>query len=69
VITELFDTMLAAADFPEGFRVGISCRGFRMGRGRQPLSPRQRTALGKLQKALQQRLEGLSLPYGGSNVV
>jgi 4-hydroxy-tetrahydrodipicolinate synthase len=33
----LFDAMLGAGDFPLGFRLGVECRGFRLGASRQPL--------------------------------
>ena len=52
--------MLSAADFPEGFRVALSLRGFRTGRGRQPLSPKQQAELG----ALRQRLQRLLIEEG-----
>lgn len=32
---ELIEVMLVGADFPEGFRAGMTVRGFHMGRGRQ----------------------------------
>jgi dihydrodipicolinate synthase/N-acetylneuraminate lyase len=49
----LFDTMIYSAEFPEGFRAAVELRGFRMGIGRQPLSPEQRTDLSTLSKTLQ----------------
>jgi len=36
---ELIEVMLLGADFPEGFRAGMSVRGFAMGHGRQHQSP------------------------------
>jgi dihydrodipicolinate synthase/N-acetylneuraminate lyase len=39
-LIRLFDPALYSADFPEGFRVAVQLRGFQMGTGRQPLSPR-----------------------------
>lgn len=51
-LLELFDAMLNFADFPEGFRAAVELRGFRMGRGRQPLSPAQVSDRGKLQALL-----------------
>jgi 4-hydroxy-tetrahydrodipicolinate synthase len=36
---ELIEVMLLGADFPEGFRAGMSVRGFNMGHGRQHQSP------------------------------
>jgi 4-hydroxy-tetrahydrodipicolinate synthase len=52
-LIELFDAMLFSADFPEGFRAAVELRGFDMGRGRQPLSDKQRGDRGKLQHTLQ----------------
>jgi 2-dehydro-3-deoxy-D-pentonate aldolase len=49
----LFDTMIYSAEFPEGFRAAVELRGFRMGTGRQPLSPEQKTDLSTLSKTLQ----------------
>jgi 4-hydroxy-tetrahydrodipicolinate synthase len=39
-ITGLFDKLFAAADFPEGFRLGVRARGVAVGRGRTPRSGR-----------------------------
>jgi 4-hydroxy-tetrahydrodipicolinate synthase len=52
-LVKLFDTMIYSAEFPEGFRAAVELRGFRMGVGRQPLSPGQRTDLATLSKTLQ----------------
>jgi 4-hydroxy-tetrahydrodipicolinate synthase len=58
----VFDAMFAAADFPEGFRMGLKLRGVHTGPARMPRSPAQREIdareLEKL-RALFQR-EGLS---------
>ncbi|MBN2475591.1 MAG: dihydrodipicolinate synthase family protein [Pirellulales bacterium] len=51
-LIRLFDPALYSADFPEGFRVAVQLRGFRMGTGRQPLSERHRAILGELEKTL-----------------
>jgi 4-hydroxy-tetrahydrodipicolinate synthase len=51
-LLELFDAMLYSTDFPEGFRVAVSLRGFEMGRGRQPLSAPQQAHREQLQKVL-----------------
>jgi 4-hydroxy-tetrahydrodipicolinate synthase len=48
LVRRLFDAMLYAADFPEGFRVGVELRGIRMGPGRQPISEKHRAALAEL---------------------
>src|SRR4051812_15384793 len=52
-LIELFDTMLYSADFPEGFRAAVDLRGFRFGRGRQPLSETQQVDREKLQRSIQ----------------
>ena len=44
-LLKLFDSMFDAADFPEGFRSAIDLRGFNFGKGRQPLTKQQSTAL------------------------
>jgi len=51
-LQRLFDPMVSAVDFPEGFRVGVSLRGFRMGASRQPMSNKHRAALAQLEKTL-----------------
>jgi dihydrodipicolinate synthase/N-acetylneuraminate lyase len=40
-VTAVFDPLLQGADFPEGVRVGVGLRGFRMGPSRQPATPAQ----------------------------
>ncbi len=52
-LLRLFDAMIYSAEFPEGFRAAVSLRGFRMGQGRQPMSPEQRTDLATLSNELQ----------------
>jgi 2-dehydro-3-deoxy-D-pentonate aldolase len=52
-LVNLFDTMIYSAEFPEGFRAAVELRGFRMGKGRQPLSPEQQTDLQTLSRTLQ----------------
>jgi dihydrodipicolinate synthase/N-acetylneuraminate lyase len=52
-LLELFDTMLYSADFPEGFRAAVELRGFKVGRGRQPQSEKQRIDYLALQNVLQ----------------
>ena len=44
-LLELFDAIFAAGDFPEGFRLAASLRGFDFGAGRQPMTPEQRAKL------------------------
>jgi dihydrodipicolinate synthase/N-acetylneuraminate lyase len=52
-LVTLFDTMLYQAEFPDGFRAAASLRGFKMGRGRQPLSDKQQADLTLLSTTLQ----------------
>ncbi len=47
-LTELFDAAVYSANFPEGVRVAVELRGFRMGTGRQPLSEQHRDKLREL---------------------
>jgi 4-hydroxy-tetrahydrodipicolinate synthase len=64
----LFDTMLYHSEFPEGFRAALGLRGIQTGPGRQPQSPVQQQALGKLRDQLQCLLaaEGFTgEPLGG----
>lgn len=49
----LFDAMIGAAEFPDGFRLGVRLRGFETGAGRQPLTSEQQNELTKLGDALQ----------------
>jgi 4-hydroxy-tetrahydrodipicolinate synthase len=44
-LLDLINTMLFGANFPEGFRAGMSLRGFDLGTTRQLLSPREQTDL------------------------
>ena len=41
-VTGLFDALFGAADFPEGFRMGVGLRGIAVGRGRTPRSDEDR---------------------------
>ena len=40
-VSTLFDALFGAADFPDGFRMGVSLRGIRTGAGRMPRSTEQ----------------------------
>jgi 4-hydroxy-tetrahydrodipicolinate synthase len=44
-LLDLINTMLFGTNFPEGFRAGMSLRGFDLGTTRQLLSPREQTDL------------------------
>jgi dihydrodipicolinate synthase/N-acetylneuraminate lyase len=52
-LLELFDTMVNAADFPDGFRAAVELRGIQMGRSRQPQTERQQVDRLAIQKVLQ----------------
>ena len=52
-LLEFFDTVLYSADFPEGLRAAVELLGFRMGPGRQPLSPGQAVDRVGLKRVLQ----------------
>ena len=54
-VTAVFDPLLQGADFPEGVRVGVGLRGFRMGQSRQPATSEQLADREKLAE----RLRGL----------
>jgi dihydrodipicolinate synthase/N-acetylneuraminate lyase len=60
-ITRIFDLLFGGAEFPEGFRVGATVRGFRMGPSRQPATPDQHAARARLAERIGQALaaEGL----------
>mgnify|MGYP006271176255 CR=1 FL=1 len=47
-LTAIFDAAFQGADFPEGFRVAASVRGFAMGASRQPASAAQRAERARL---------------------
>ena len=54
-VTAVFDPLLQGADFPEGVRVGVGLRGFRMGPSRQPATSAQVAE----RETLAERLRGL----------
>jgi 4-hydroxy-tetrahydrodipicolinate synthase len=60
-IIELFDMAMQGADFPEGYRVAASCRGFRMGPSRHPASAKQLTERAALGERLTALLESLGM--------
>ena len=51
-VTAVFDPLLQGADFPEGVRVGVGLRGFRMGPSRQPATAEQIAEREKLAERL-----------------
>ena len=60
-IVRLFDMAMQGADFPEGYRVAASCRGFRMGPSRQPASEEQLHDRAELAERLTALLERLGM--------
>lgn len=56
-LLHLFDVIFAAGDFPEGFRLAASLRGFDFGAGRQPLTPEQQAKLAAAGEAIRVRIE------------
>jgi 4-hydroxy-tetrahydrodipicolinate synthase len=61
-ITRLFDACFGAADFPEGFRLGVSVRGIAVGPGRTPRSDEDRARDDDIRRELRSLLaaEGLA---------
>ncbi len=67
-LLDLFDAMIDATDFPEGFRAALKLRGIEAGTGRQPLSSSQQIELSAISRSLQCLLadEGFTEePVGG----
>ena len=62
-VIRLFDAFLYTADFPEAVRTAVEVQGFRMGRGRQPLSDAHITKL----EALRPKLHNLITDMGALN--
>ncbi len=60
-LTELFDPLIQAPDFPEGFRVGAEVRGFAMGGSRQPATDAQSADRRKLAERVRKQLDALGL--------
>ena len=53
----LFDAMISIGEFPEGFRAGARSRGWDLGPGRVPLSPRQKEAVAEAQRQIDDLLQ------------
>ncbi len=68
-LTELFDALLAAGDFPEGFRIGAGLRGIKLGRSRQPLSEAQLRQRPEAEAKIARLLEGLGIGATKRNAV
>ncbi len=56
----LFDAMIGAGEFPEGFRQGARARGWEMGTGRQPKTPQQQTAIDNAKGEIERLVSMLS---------
>ncbi len=52
-VLQLIKNLIFGTDFPEGCRAGLEIRGFKMGRGRQPMSASQRCDRQSLRTHLQ----------------
>ncbi|WP_165230065.1 dihydrodipicolinate synthase family protein [Aquisphaera insulae] len=61
-LLKVFDVMLGAANFPDGFRAAVELRGFRMGGPRQPLTEVQEREIADRRRTLQHLLAELG--YG-----
>lgn len=55
-LTEVFDLVLTCANFPEGVRAALACRGFDFGASRQPADPAQQIDRARLQQLIDQLL-------------
>jgi 4-hydroxy-tetrahydrodipicolinate synthase len=51
-LLELINAMLFGTNFPEGFRAGMSLRGFNLGTSRQLLSPKEQGDLGEIRSKI-----------------
>jgi len=60
-LTELFDPLIQAPDFPEGFRIGAEARGFTMGASRQPATEAQTADRRRLAERVGTQLDALGL--------
>jgi 4-hydroxy-tetrahydrodipicolinate synthase len=56
-LTELFHLLLAAADFPEGFRAAVALRGIPLGPSRQPQTDAQKIDTPTIERALKAALQ------------
>lgn len=56
----LFDAMITAGEFPEGFRQGVRARGWEMGAGRQPKTAQQQTAIDQAKVEIERLVGQLS---------
>lgn len=56
----LFDAMITAGEFPEGFRQGVRARGWEMGSGRQPKTAQQQTAIDQAKVEIERLVGQLS---------
>ena len=67
-LLDLIKLIIFGADFPEAVRQAVGLRGFRMGHGRQPLSPSQQFSLEEVSRTVQCILSEYGLtgqPVGG----
>ena len=60
-LVELFDPLIQAPDFPEGFRIGAEARGVKMGASRQPATEAQTASRKQLAERVREQLDALGL--------
>lgn len=68
---ELIETMLIGSDFPEGFRAGMTVRGFKMGRGRQHQSAASQLNIERITRTTQCLIAEhgfVNAPAGGCDI-
>jgi 4-hydroxy-tetrahydrodipicolinate synthase len=51
-LLDLIDAMLSGLNFPDGFRAGMTLRGFALGSGRQLLSPKEQMGLDNIRSKI-----------------
>ena len=64
-VTRFFDLLFGGVEFPEGFRVGATARGFRMGASRQPATAEQHAAREALRGRIAAALAAEGFPPAG----
>ncbi|QDT65153.1 dihydrodipicolinate synthase family protein [Calycomorphotria hydatis] len=60
-VTKLFDLMLGAMEFPEGFRTALELLGFKMGRGRMPKTNKQLEMISELRDKVGAQMKSAGL--------
>lgn len=65
-LLDLIDAMLHGTNFPEGFRAGLSLRGFKLGSSRQLLSPREQADIEEIRGRIACLLADCGYPEAAS---